>query len=293
VRIAVIDVGSNTLRLLVAAPSSAGLSAVHEERAILGLGEDVERHGVIPDEKVERAARLARSYVRLARKRGVQRLETVVTAPGRQSANAEDLLGALASATGADVRVLSTDEEGELAFLGAIACTPNLPESVAVCDVGGGSTEVVVGTLTGGPAWSRSYDTGSLRLTTRFLEDDPPGEREVEAARAEVARVFERLAPPLPQAALATGGSARALRKLVGRSLGAEELETAVRRTTKRRSTAIAKRHSIEPSRARTLLAGALILGEVEHRLAVPFRVARGGLREGLALGLLSEERAA
>ena len=67
------------------------------------------------------------------------------------------------------VRVLSADEEGRLAYQGAVAAAASLPETVAVCDVGGGSTELVVGTPTGGPTWWRSIDLGCVRLTERFL----------------------------------------------------------------------------------------------------------------------------
>ena len=80
------------------------------------------------------------------------------------------------------VRVLSADEEGRLAYQGAVAAAASLPETVAVCDVGGGSTELVVGTPTGGPTWWRSIDLGCVRLTERFLVDDPPGK--VAMARA-------------------------------------------------------------------------------------------------------------
>jgi len=168
-----------------------------------------------------------------------------------------------------------------------------LPETVAVCDVGGGSTEIVVGTVQRGPAWFRSVDLGCVRLTERFLPDDPPGKSAVARAAEEAERLFDGMVPPLPQAALAAGGTARALRKLVGPELGAAELETAARRAAKRSSRELAKAYGIDWSRARTLAAGAVLLAAVQRRLSVPLVVARTGLREGAVLELFSEQRAA
>ena len=126
--------------------------------------------------------------------------------------------------------VLSAKAEGRLAYEGAVAQAGELPARVTVCDVGGGSTEVVAGTTGGGPRTCRCLEVGSLRLTRRFLDDDPPGKKAVRAARREVARHFEGLDLPGTDIALATGGSARSLRRLTGRRrLHADELGSAVR----------------------------------------------------------------
>lgn len=291
--VAVLDVGSNTVRLLVATRGATGLTPLREEREHLLLGEEVERLGRISDDKLAATARCAGRYARVARELGVDRLDVIVTAPGRQSENADELVQALAIATGASVRVLSADEEGRLAYQGAVAAAASLPETVAVCDVGGGSTELVVGTPTVGPTWWRSMNLGCVRLTERFLIDDPPGKVAVAAAAEEVERQLEGLTPPVPLVALATGGTARALRKVVGETLGAEELTLASRRIAKRSSREIAKANDLDRARARTLPAGALVLAALQRRLGVPFIVSRAGLREGVALELLATQRAA
>lgn len=291
-RVAVIDVGSSTVRLLVADPTESSVAAVREEREHLFLGEEVERAGRLGSARIRRVARVADRYARLARADGAAELDVIVTAPGRQAANAGELLGALAAVTGAAVRVLTPDEEGRLAFAGAVAGARALLESVAVCDVGGGSTEVVVGTVSGGPAWSRSLDTGAVRLTERVPLGDPPGRRSLAAARDEVERLLNGFAPPLPQAALAAGGTARALRKLVGRELGEDDFEAALAMLAKRPARRIARTFGLHERRARTLPAGAVMLAVVQGRLSLPLAVARTGLREGAALELL-EARAA
>jgi exopolyphosphatase/pppGpp-phosphohydrolase len=152
---------------------------------------------------------------------------------------------------------------------------------------------VVVGTPDGGVAWARSFDIGSLRLTRRSLAGDPPRELCVEAARLEAERGLNWLTPPAAKAALAVGGSARAVAKIVGTELGAEELERAIEILSSRRRKDVTSRFRIAPQRAETLLAGTIILSEVQRRLAVPFRLGTGGIREGAVRELLAERLAA
>jgi exopolyphosphatase / guanosine-5'-triphosphate,3'-diphosphate pyrophosphatase len=288
-KVGIVDVGSNTVRLLVAQQQESELVQLQEEREHLFLGEDVERDGRLSRARIEEAAGCAGGYAQRARALGAVAVEVIVTAPGRQSANGNKLVRRLAAVTGAPVRVLTADEEGRLAFLGATAAVPGLPATLAVCDVGGGSAEAVVGTPEGGPAWIRSLDIGAVRLTERFLGDDPPGKRALAAARAEVERHLEGFTPPLPLAALATGGTARALRKLVGPELEGEEFDAAIRILCKRPSPKVAKTFGLHAHRARTLAAGAVILAGLQARLGVPLRSSRAGLREGAALELLDE----
>ena len=145
---------------------------------------------------------------------GADRSTVIVTAPGRQGGSAAALTDALAEATGLPVRVLTADGEGRLAYDGAVARAGEaLPEVVAVVDVGGGSTEIVVGTPLLGAAWTRSADIGSLRLTRAHLHDDPPTARQITAARDAVRGALQRMSPPVPDVAFAVGGSARACRE--------------------------------------------------------------------------------
>jgi exopolyphosphatase / guanosine-5'-triphosphate,3'-diphosphate pyrophosphatase len=293
-RVAVVDVGSNTVRLLVASTGNGRgqFDIVLSKRRHLGLAADVERSGLISDEKLARAAALTRRYIAAARGCGAASTEVVVTAPGRQSANAGELRRALTEASGAPVRQLSAEEEGRLAYCGAVATCRTVRESVAVCDVGGGSTQLMVGTGQG-PSWLRSLDIGSLRLTERYVDDDPPGPPDLAALEREVERAFEGLTAPLPIEALATGGTARALRRLVGRRLGEERFGEALRLLTRQSSREVAERYALPPERARTLAAGAIVLREAHRRLGVELAVARGGMREGVLLELFAAAEAA
>ncbi len=293
VRVAIIDVGANTLRLLVAVPDGPGVQAVHEEKQQLGLGEEVERCGYISAEKCAEAVEVAHAETRRARRLGCERIEILVTSPGRQSANGVEFAEALRRGTGAPVRILSSEEEGALAWSGAVAVLEDPPESVAVCDVGGGSAQLVVGTMAAGPAWVRSIDLGSLRLTTRLLsDDDPPSADAVSRARDLAAEAFTAVVPPVAQLGLAAGGTARALRRVTD-VFDTDGLAAAIETLAGLKRSKISKRYGIPPQRASTLLAGTILLAEAQRRLGLPLGVAAGGLREGSALALFRESVAA
>ena len=291
VRVAVVDVGANTLRLLVAEAGPGSISRVHEERRRTSLGEDVERLGSLTPEKIQCSADAARKEVRRARKLGAARIAIVVTSPWRNADNGRELVAALEQATGLGVRALSAEEEAELGYVGALVATGIQTYPVAVCDVGGGSTQLAIGSGPE-PAWLRSVELGSLRLTERSLHSDPPTRRELKAAREETAAVFEAMTPPLPAVALATGGTARGLRRAGYRRLDGPTLERAVEELAALPVAARSKEASVEIHRARTLPAGALILARVQALLQVPLEVATGGIREGVCFGLLENAAA-
>jgi exopolyphosphatase/guanosine-5'-triphosphate,3'-diphosphate pyrophosphatase len=287
--VGVVDVGSNTVRLVVA---RAG-QPIRSERAVLRLGADIEAHGLIPAEKLALTAAVVARFTDLAREEGADRLEILITSPGRQAANGAILAATLEAAAGCPARILSAVEEGRLAFAGAVdTASPPPRRIVAVVDVGGGSAQVVIGSRRTGPTWVRSIDLGSQRLTSRLLGVDPPGVDAVRRAGAEVERYVAALEPPPPRVAFAVGGSARALKRLEGAKLGPDELEHAIELLTETPTKQVALSFGLDEQRARTLLAGALILRAVQGALAEPLEVVRGGLRDG-ALAELAARRAA
>jgi exopolyphosphatase / guanosine-5'-triphosphate,3'-diphosphate pyrophosphatase len=288
--VGVIDVGSNTVRLVVA----HGRQQILSRREMLHLGADVELHGSIPREKLAAAARLVRSYADAARAAGAVELAVLITSPGRQAENGNELLDAIWAAAGCPTRILSAAEEARLGFAGALeAAAPPTRRLVAVVDVGGGSAQVVVGTRRGGPEWLRSIDLGSQRLTSRLFEADPPGPAAIGAARAEVGGYLDELDPPEPRLGLAVGGSARALKRIVGGRLGRDELEGALALLAETPAAELVRRFGIGADRIGTLAAGAAILTELQSRLATPLRVVRGGVREGALLELTDRRAAA
>jgi exopolyphosphatase / guanosine-5'-triphosphate,3'-diphosphate pyrophosphatase len=293
-RVGIVDVGSNTVRLLVAdVLDEQTVETVATDKEYLGLGAEIVASGTLSPASVEATASVCRRFAKQARSLDVARAEVIVTAPGRQGAATGPLVAALRSRTGLPVRILTADEEGRLAYEGAVVRAGVLLDTVAVVDVGGGSTEIAVGAPAAGPAWVDSVDLGSLRLTRLALLRDPPTARELAAARGLVRAALAPLRPPPARLALAVGGSARAVAKLVGGALGAEEIEDAIETLARRSSAKVVRRHRIDPRRAGTLLAGALILAEVSRMVERPLVLARGGLREGAAVALASDEAAA
>jgi exopolyphosphatase/guanosine-5'-triphosphate,3'-diphosphate pyrophosphatase len=286
----VVDVGSNTVRLLVAAHGKPVLSL----RATLGLGACVERSGAITESKLLETADHVARFVAAAREAGAEDVEVLITSPGRQARNGVELLDAIGDVTTARARILSAEEEGELAFVGALS-TLHLPPGrrVTVVDVGGGSTQLVVGSGREGIVWSGTIDLGSRRLTSRLLGGDPPGPAQLERARVEVDGLLDALTPPLSRTAVAVGGSARALKRLVGGRLGDDELAGAVDLLGRTSRVDLIDHYDVDPTRADTLAAGATILAAVQAKLARPLKVVRAGVREGAVAELGARRRAA
>jgi exopolyphosphatase/guanosine-5'-triphosphate,3'-diphosphate pyrophosphatase len=286
-RVGVVDIGSNTARLLVASVDRAGnVEQIAREREYLRLGDDVHALGAIGPVKLELAARVAGKFARRARKSGAERLETIVTAPGRQAANGDELLTVLREATDAPVVLLSGDDEGRLAWEGAVARLSEPPDVVGVCDLGGGSFELAVGTPGLGPAWVRSLDAGALRITREYLGGDPPPRRRVAPARAALDELLVELDPPRPDSALVVGGTARAVGRIVGKRFGVDRLDALVDLLGRVPAKSVTEGHGITAERAQTLLGGTLVLAALACRLDSELEVARGGLREGAALAL-------
>jgi exopolyphosphatase/guanosine-5'-triphosphate,3'-diphosphate pyrophosphatase len=290
VRVGILDIGANTARLVV---FERGLERVAEERASLGLGAELEANGRLSEAKLAEVARAAARMVATARGAGAARIEVLVTSPGRQSENGDELAAAIRRACGHEPRLLSAEDEARLGYAGALACACPLRGPVAVSDVGGGSAQLAIGTADGEPAWLRSIDLGSLRLTRRLLAGDPPTTGELLAAADAVEAALDGMAPPLAEVAFAVGGTARALKKIVGPTLGAGQLAEALDVLSSRPARRIAAAYGIARWRAEVLPGGALILRALQQRLLRPLVVVRGGVREGAALALFAEAEAA
>jgi exopolyphosphatase/guanosine-5'-triphosphate,3'-diphosphate pyrophosphatase len=276
-----IDIGSNTTRLLVADAEGGALREVLQDRAYTRLGGG----GEVPPERIAAIAEAVAEQVRRAGACGCGPLRAVGTAALREAVNRDELVAAIERAAGVPVHVLSGEEEARLAFVGATRTLPEPPAGeVGVVDVGGGSTELVVGTAEAGVTWCTSFRVGSGQLATAYLRSDPPAEAELDRVRRHVEGAFEGLRAPRPPVAYAVGGSAGSLRRLAGEVLDDRALDRALRVLGTTPAAEVSRRIGLDPERVRLLPAGMLILQAAGRLFGGPLRIGRGGLREGVIL---------
>jgi exopolyphosphatase / guanosine-5'-triphosphate,3'-diphosphate pyrophosphatase len=291
---ACIDIGSNTTRLLVADAANGRLRELVSQRAFTRVGRSLLAGGSISAEKIAEMAEVVRTQSAVAREVGAERIVAVATAAIRDAPNRDDLLAALERAGGMPLTVLTSEEEARLSFVGATRTMVQRADgTVAVLDVGGGSSEMAVGAPDGRMAWSASFRIGSGFLADSYLRSDPPSVEELENVRRHVAGAFEGLEPPPAETAVAVGGTATSLRRMVGAELSHETLERGIRVLSSTAIAEIAERFELDPERVRLLPAGILVLEAMSDALRLPVRIARGGLREGVLLELVAGRRLA
>lgn len=199
-RVATIDVGTNSVLLLVAQQGPQSLVALHEASTITRLGQGVDRERRLHPDAVQRTLRCLERYAAVVRQFDVQRVEVVSTSATRDAEGTDQFLEAAETILRTRPRVISGQEEARLTFLGALTGLP-VHGNVAVYDIGGGSTEIVFGRRESGemlPVVERaaSLDMGCVRLTERHLAHDPPTARELDAVRSSIEAKLAELALP-------------------------------------------------------------------------------------------------
>ena len=292
---ACIDIGSNTTRLLVAEIEPDGVwRELMTQRAYTLIGKQVDSDGTIPKKVITNTTEVVSTQVRLAREMGADDITIVATAAVRAAPNKDKLLQKIEDRTDRSVRVLSGHEEAQLAFVGATKRLGAPAEgTICVIDVGGGSTELAIGTVDDGSTWDNTFRVGSGMLTEAYVESDPPVVDELDRVRQHVGGVFEGLDLPEIEKAVAVGGTATSLRRLVGAELSHETLERGIRILTESPAAEVAERFDLAPERVRLLPAGMLILEEISDLLSLPLSIGNGGLREGVILTAVAERQAA
>jgi exopolyphosphatase / guanosine-5'-triphosphate,3'-diphosphate pyrophosphatase len=275
---ACVDIGTNTTRVLVADVKDGRLAEVLQRRAFTRLGINAE----IPRAKIDAIARVVAEQVHLADQAGAHSVRVVATAAIRAAVNRDEFVDGMSVA----VEILDEAEEARLAFLGATETLgSDLPGTVAVVDVGGGSTEIAVGTLETGVTWARSFPIGSSSLAAS-VSADPPTAEDIARMRARAREAFEQHEIPPTAHAIAVGGSAASLPAVVGRLVHADAVDRALRVLLAAPAAEVARRHGLAPERTHLLPAGILVLEAAGARLGRPLRVGTGGLREGVVLEL-------
>lgn len=303
-RVATVDIGTNTVLLLVAERRAGGaLHAVMERATVTRLGQGVDRSRRFAPDAVARTRACLDDYGAIVGQLGAAKVAVVGTSAMRDAEGGDELRAQVQKSFGVDVRVISGREEGRLTFLGALSgLALDTSSEVAVFDIGGGSTEVVVGcaakeTL----SYVESFDIGSVRLTERHVMSDPPMRDELDTV-ARVARKAFAAVPPLPNAASPVGiaGTMTTLAavslaldpydgsRLHGHVMRRDELERVVLHLARIDVESRRQVPGMEPKRADVIIAGGSIaLALLDHWSVQAVTISDRGVRWGLAEELL------
>jgi exopolyphosphatase/guanosine-5'-triphosphate,3'-diphosphate pyrophosphatase len=306
-RVAVVDMGTNSIRLLVAAEAEGDVVEIARDMVITRLGQGVDRTGRLAPQALRRTMDVLERYARRARALGAERIRVGATSAVRDSADRRLMEAEVARITGGPPEILSGEREAELSFLGATRGL-DAPPLFLVFDIGGGSTELALGTE--GVEAAASVDVGSVRITERVGPADPPGPDELEAMRhlavAALAEASEAISPGRAATLVGVAGTTTTVQAIalgldrydpeaihgtiLSRQAVAEVLEwLAAMTTAERRALPV-----MAPGREDVIVAGTVILAGILDRWgAGSCLVSERDILEGLAIEMVesSESR--
>lgn len=305
-RVATIDIGTNTVLLLIAERTPTGdLVALEEHATITRLGEGVDRTRALAPAAIARTCACLDAYADIVAASGASRVAVVGTSAMRDAGGGEEVRAHVLRRFGVPARTIEGDDEARLTFAGALSGMATSDGETAVFDIGGGSTEVVIGRPdTGALSFTRSFDVGSVRLTERHLASEPPTDAELEAVRETARRTFASV-PELPPntrpptrpvgiagtmttlAAVSLGMTTYDPSRVHGHVMERAELERVVHELARLPLDERKRVPGLEPKRADVIVAGGLLaLALLEHWKAPAVTISDRGVRWGLALEL-------
>ncbi|GAA0470664.1 Ppx/GppA phosphatase family protein [Streptomyces olivaceiscleroticus] len=281
-RVAAIDCGTNSIRLLVADldPETGELKDLDRRMKIVRLGQGVDRTGRLAPEALERTFAACREYAAVIEELGAERLRFVATSASRDAENRDDFVRGVVDILGVEPEVITGDQEAEFSFTGAtkeLTGRADLEKPYLVVDIGGGSTEFVLGSDSVQAA--RSVDVGCVRMTERHLVRDgevidPPGAEQIAAVKADIAAALDRAAAAVPlDEAHTLVGLAGSVTTMAGIALGLPEYDSA------------AIHHSRIPLAKVREITERLLASTHEERAAIP--VMHAGRVDVIAAGAL------
>ena len=293
-RVAAVDCGTNSIRLLLADVDAAGrLTELDRRTEVVRLGQGVDRTGELAPEALERTLAATREYAVAIEAAGAQKVRFVATSATRDVRNRDEFFDGVRAALGVEVEVITGAEEAQLSFRGATGAVAEAHAGpFLVVDLGGGSTELVLGT--GSVDAAVSMDVGSVRMTERHLYSDPPSDGEIEAARADVRAHLDDAARVVPLGKTATlVGLAGSILTVTAHALGLSEYRRdRVNQAEPPVATVLASCAALlaapraeragmgflHPGRVDVIGAGALVWSEVITRVAADVEAAGGSL---------------
>jgi len=272
-RVGAVDMGTNSTRLLVADVEAAGIAEVERLLRITRLGDRVDADGRLADAAMARVHGVLEEYAARARELGAERVLATATSAVRDARNGREFLDAVARRHGFETRLLSGREEAGLTYRGVTSRLAAGPGTL-VCDIGGGSTELVLGGPDGVDD-AVSLDIGCVRMSERCLRSDPPGDDEIAALREAAAALLPREITSRAATLVGVAGTVTTLatidrgldreipEEIDGHRLAPETVESLLRRLA---ALPLAERREVRglmPERAPTIVAGAAIAAEV------------------------------
>jgi exopolyphosphatase/guanosine-5'-triphosphate,3'-diphosphate pyrophosphatase len=300
VRVAAIDCGTNSVRLLI----TDDRREVHRETRIVRLGQAVDRTGVLAPEAIERTRLALVDYAAVIADADVQRTRMVATSATRDAANRSDFVAMVQATLGVEPEVVTGDQEAALSFAGSVGSIPGLTGPILLVDLGGGSTELVVGSPDGqGGLRARSMDVGSVRMTERHLHDDPPTAAQVDAVVADVRAALARAQRDVPLheahvivgvagtittiAAIALGLDAYNSDAIHGSRITAEQIAAVTDRLVHTDQAGRSAIKVIHPGRVDVITGGAIVLRTIVEATAVNTVIAcEHDILDGIALSI-------
>nr|WP_300151350.1 Ppx/GppA phosphatase family protein [Propionicimonas sp.] len=298
---AAVDCGTNSVRLLVCRRESGRLVELDRRLHLTRLGQGVDATGRFHADALTRTFTAMADFGAELDDLGVplSNRRLVATSAARDAENSAEFFAGARARLGVEAEIISGDEEARLSFVGAVAALPDLAQPVLVMDIGGGSTELVLGS-DGVPTRAISLDIGSVRLRERFLHSDPPTTAEVTAARAHVEALLDATGIDYPAVAtwVGVGGTATSLsalaqglpeydRSLVHGSLVEQpELTALADRLLKLPVADVTMLPTMVPGRADVICAGALVCVAVGTRVHGPLLVSEADILDGIVAAL-------
>lgn len=288
---AVIDVGSNTVRLLVAVPHGGELSTLIDDSAFVRLGSGVDETGALNPERERAAVEAIERMAALARSLGANPVLSIATSAVRDASNRNGFIQEVRQRSDVEVEVISGEREAELTYRGA-TLGMEVEGPVIVCDLGGGSAELIHADESG-MRWARSLPLGSGRLSERFVRHDPPHAAEQEDIRSYVTSELRRLPQARADTVVLTGGTAKHVAFLAGAEgtkvvLDRGALDRVQHLVCSLSAEAVVERYGVEPERARVLPAGITALQAIAaYYEASQVVITWQGIREGTIVDYL------
>src|SRR3954454_6036880 len=204
-RVAVLDLGTNTTRVLVADVEDGRVHEVERRTKVTRLGERVDATGRLAGIAVERVTAVLDTYKALIDELQPEQTIALATSATRDADNGDEFRQLLHDRYGFDAHIIPGDEEARLTFLGATAARPEGAGPLMVIDIGGGSSEYVVGTAGSDPTFRVSTQAGSVRQTERHLHEDPPSEEDLATCQSSIRSILDDAIPPAVRAEVERG----------------------------------------------------------------------------------------